>query len=579
MESRGYQVVTEGLIVPGYDQRAVKRKFAQLLNLQNQPERLEQLFSGRRVILKKGVTETQAKEFAMKVQSYGLKCMLVGEAANSEVATPSPVRAITEILAQQQAQPQKTQSKANLDPQPEFQPKPVPPQETMPEVLEDVQPLGDVSLDPSNTVFPKVRYGFMVGVLITLGLIGGGAYWGSNNPDKVFSAFEAAHQFYDETINSLFGEDGENIDVPGDEDELASVDEESQAVDEQQDLVQEEENSEAQIASTAQTAKSASTNQNTAKVKSSPNGAASTESAEALLAAKKAQEEAQKKQAEAAVAAAAAAAKQVESETERVERLLGKNKKVKEEPFFPDMQDSLRDGDLGPVMVVIPAGSFVMGDVLGGGDETELPLREVNIVRPFAMSMYEVTFAEYDIFANVTGRELPKDQLRGRGDRPVINVSWDDAKAYAEWLSQQTGKTYRLPSEAEWEYVARAGKQTRYTWGNELGTNKANCKGCGSVWDNIQLSPVGKFPANAYGIHDLHGNAWEWVEDCFHETYGAAPIDGSAWIENGECRMRGLRGGSWRGTEETIRTAKRRWNHSFSRNDMVGFRLVRDLGN
>ena len=132
----------------------------------------------------------------------------------------------------------------------------------------------------------------------------------------------------------------------------------------------------------------------------------------------------------------------------------------------------------------------------------------------------------------------------GRGRRPVINVSWEDAVAYTKWLSGQTGERCRLPSEAEWEYAARAGSVTKYSWGNEIGSNQANCDVCGSQWDGKQTAPVGSFDPNGWGLHDLHGNVWEWVQDCWNGSYQGAPTNGSAW-ESGDCSRRVLRGGSW----------------------------------
>ena len=147
---------------------------------------------------------------------------------------------------------------------------------------------------------------------------------------------------------------------------------------------------------------------------------------------------------------------------------------------------------------MIPAGSFRMGDIQGDGSNSPLPVHKVNINYQFAMGKYEVTFAEYDKFAEATGGEKSDDEGWGRGNRPVINVSWNDAVTYTEWLSKQTGNKYRLPSESEWEYATRAGTETKYWWGNDIDENKANCDG-GSQWDNI--APVGSFSANPFGLY------------------------------------------------------------------------------
>src|SRR5262249_17947659 len=132
----------------------------------------------------------------------------------------------------------------------------------------------------------------------------------------------------------------------------------------------------------------------------------------------------------------------------------------------------------------------------------------------------------------------------GRGPQPVINVTWDDANRYVSWLSRITGKHYRLLSEAEYEYAARAGTSTAYPWGNDIGKNQANCNGCGSMWDNKQPAPVGSFASNDFGLYDMVGNVGQWVEDCFHPNYEGAPTNGSAWT-TGDCRRRVVRGGSW----------------------------------
>ncbi len=196
-------------------------------------------------------------------------------------------------------------------------------------------------------------------------------------------------------------------------------------------------------------------------------------------------------------------------------------------------QDRLKDGGLGPEMVQIPKGRFQMGDIQGGGEANEKPVHWVNIDYQFAMGKYEVTFAEYDQFAQATDREKPSDIGLGRGRRPVINVSWNDANAYTKWLTQQTGKPYRLPSEAEWEYAARAGTKTKYWWGNSIGKNKANCDGCGSRWDY----EVGSFRANQFGLYDTVGNVYEWVAGNYQDRYNGAPSDGSAWKKTSKYRV------------------------------------------
>ena len=239
---------------------------------------------------------------------------------------------------------------------------------------------------------------------------------------------------------------------------------------------------------------------------------------------------------------------------------------------------AFRDCPECPEMVVVPAGSFMMGSPPGetGRTKHEGPRHRVTIPKPFAVGKYEVTFAEWDACVAAGGcrGHRREDQGWGRGRRPAINVNWDDAKAYVRWLSRKTGKQYRLLSEAEWEYAARAGKSTRYHWGDDIGRNRANCDLCGSRWDDNQTAPVGSFPANAFGLHDAHGNVWEWVEDCWNPNYAGAPADGSAW-RSGDCYSRVLRGGSWYDLPRFLRSANR--NRSGVRSDDFGFRVARTL--
>ena len=158
----------------------------------------------------------------------------------------------------------------------------------------------------------------------------------------------------------------------------------------------------------------------------------------------------------------------------------------------------------------------------------------------------------------------------------MINVSWDDAKEYVAWLSSETGAEYRLPSEAEWEYAARTGSETKYSWGNEIGSNRANCvlHFCGDQWEDT--SPAGSFKPNAWGLHDMHGNVGELVEDCWNADYAGSPFDGSAWLQ-GECKVRVLRGGSWDDVPRDLLAARRGRSATGIRSDGNGFRVARTL--
>jgi formylglycine-generating enzyme required for sulfatase activity len=242
-------------------------------------------------------------------------------------------------------------------------------------------------------------------------------------------------------------------------------------------------------------------------------------------------------------------------------------------------RDRLKSGSDGPEMVVIPMGKFRMGDIQGVGGKDEQPVYEVNITRPFAVGRYEITFDQYDEFARATGGKLPDDEGWDRGRQPVIHVSWNDAVAYAAWLSRQTDTRYRLPTEAEWEYAARGGTDTVYWWGNEVQQGLANCIGCGSRWDGKQAAPVGSFKPNPFGLYDTSGNVWEWVQDCRHENYQGAPVDGSAWEEKdgGDCGVRGIRGGMWLRAHDIVRSSSRFWNRPTRSARALGFRLVREI--
>jgi formylglycine-generating enzyme required for sulfatase activity len=228
-------------------------------------------------------------------------------------------------------------------------------------------------------------------------------------------------------------------------------------------------------------------------------------------------------------------------------------------------------------MVSIPAGSFLMGAV--GWSGVEAPIHYVT-VQAFKISRYEITFAEYDEFAQSTSRSMPGDEGFGRGNQPVINVSWQDAQAYARWLSVQTNRSYRLPTEAEWEYAARAGTLTDYHFGDDRSDlctyanhSDASDSGCQDGYDGP--APIGQFLPNPFGLFDVHGNVWEWVEDCWNESYQGAPQNSDAWL-TGDCDRRVVRGGSWVSDAASLRSAYRSSISSSARGKSFGFRLVLD---
>jgi formylglycine-generating enzyme required for sulfatase activity len=231
--------------------------------------------------------------------------------------------------------------------------------------------------------------------------------------------------------------------------------------------------------------------------------------------------------------------------------------------------------DIGPAMLMIAGGEFTMGSDRNQISPDERPAHKV-VLQDFAISRNEVTFEEYDRFAEASGRPLPDDNGWGRGKRPVINVNWADASAYARWLSARTGKRYRLPTEAEWEYAAAGGSDSVYWWGYEFEKGRANCFDCGSGWDQKSTAPVGRFGPNGFGLHDTAGNVREWVRDCYHGSYTGAPVDGSAWEESG-CKERVVRGGAYDKPAESMRSTWRGHLKADTRLPMIGFRLVREL--
>lgn len=246
-----------------------------------------------------------------------------------------------------------------------------------------------------------------------------------------------------------------------------------------------------------------------------------------------------------------------------------------------------------PEMIVVPAGSFKMGSPQAELNANEGPQHTVTIRKPFAVGIYTVTFDQWSecVTDDGCGNHWPQDGGWGRGNRPVIYVNWHDAKAYVAWLNKKvrslqpatedvgekppTGP-YRLLTEAEWEYAARAGTTTAYYWGDRRDKGKANCDGCGSEWDNIQTAPVGSFPPNPFGLYDMAGNVLQWVEDCYHKNYDGAPTDGSVWMDR-ICDTRMMRGGSWFNSTYYIRSSQRFIVSPHIRANNAGFRVAKTL--
>jgi len=246
--------------------------------------------------------------------------------------------------------------------------------------------------------------------------------------------------------------------------------------------------------------------------------------------------------------------------------------------------ESFKDSVVGIEFVFIETGSFLMGDTTGKDSET-LPVKEVHIAG-FYVGKHEVTFEQYDKFCDATDCNSPDDEGWGRKNRPVINVSWDDAQAFVVWLnSQATPSTeqdlkfkpvYRLPSESEWEYAARGSTNSLYWWGDKLGKNQANCRDCGSEWDGKMTAPVGSFKPNQYGLYDVSGNAYEWTEDAYSPNYNDLPTDGSA-LTDSDNKFHVDRSGSWYRPAQEITPSRRCSDLTKERNKETGFRLAMDL--
>jgi formylglycine-generating enzyme required for sulfatase activity len=239
-------------------------------------------------------------------------------------------------------------------------------------------------------------------------------------------------------------------------------------------------------------------------------------------------------------------------------------------------KDTFKECTNCPSMTVVPAGSFMMASSASKRGRYSTRHR-VTIAAPFAVGQFEVTFDEWDACVADRGCNgyKPRDLGWGRGRRPVIHVSWEEAKAYVAWLVKTTGKPYRLLSEAEHEYATRAGTTTTFPWGNTVGTNNANCNGCNSQWVK-RTAPVGSFTANQFGLYDMVGNVWEWTEDCDNYWDDVVPSDGSAWTD-GRCSSRVLRGGAWNGPPDHVVSVSRASSSQLSHERVTGFRVSRTL--
>jgi len=238
-------------------------------------------------------------------------------------------------------------------------------------------------------------------------------------------------------------------------------------------------------------------------------------------------------------------------------------------------RDRLKSGGYGPTMIKLPGGRYRMGgaSAIIGPDET--PRHDVT-VPAFMVSVYEITFAEYYQFAQATGRKKPPSNGLDIKSHPVVDVSWDDALAYTRWLSKQTGKRYRLLSEAEWEYAARGGTTTSFWWGTKAGTGNAHCFDCKSEYNTSKPAKVGTYKPNQFGLYDTAGNVYEWVHDCYHRDYKDAPVDGSVW-EGGDCEVRVVRGGAYRSPANSMRVENRETFKSDKGQYNVGIRVARDI--
>ncbi len=242
--------------------------------------------------------------------------------------------------------------------------------------------------------------------------------------------------------------------------------------------------------------------------------------------------------------------------------------------FVVPFNDALRNGSTGPIMVTIPGGEFMMGAGSLSVNLDERPQHKVKI-KEFAISQYEITYSEYERFTKATGKRPPERVGVNPRTQPVVEISWQDAQDYISWLSRQTSHKYSLPTEAQWEYAARAGTTTLYWWGRDAGDNNAHCIGCGSPASLRQATPIGSFDPNPWGLYDTSGNVAEWTEDCYNRHYNGAPTDGSAWYD-GDCSKRVARGGSFSNASSGVTNTRREKYNAGTKLTHIGFRIVRE---
>ena len=235
---------------------------------------------------------------------------------------------------------------------------------------------------------------------------------------------------------------------------------------------------------------------------------------------------------------------------------------------------TFRDCETCPEMVPIPAGSFDMG--AQNGDASERPVHRVTIARPFALGRFEVTVAEWTACFSAGACSFEPRPTEDPEHTAIRNLSWDDANAYTKWLSEKTGRQYRLPTEAEWEYAARGGTTSRYWWGDRPDADKANCQDCGGPWSRKAPAPIGSRDPNPFGLHDMNGGVAEWTADCWQNSYEGAPRDGSA-VDGDQCAQRVLRGGSWRNDAAYLRSSSRFFYDANVRYLVNGFRVAAEL--